>query len=216
MKYINHMTSSCDDEKHSMAIYKMGLAAYGAYWIIVEKIASQIRPESVSTSIRVPNELWSSWLRTRSDHALRLLRTLHDTKLIVCEFINGYTSVSVPNILKYGDEYTKRLLPKRTKTPDTLPILSGFPAVPEQQTIYTDDFDKFWKCYPKSIGKKVAFESFKRVSKSYPAEDVIEAAKEYSKKCAQDKTEEKFILHPSTFLNKDRWKDYCFEKEATI
>ena len=213
MKYINHMTSSCDDEKHSMAIHRAGLAVYGAYWIIVEKIASQIRPESISTTIRVPNELWSSWLRVRSDHAMRLLRTLHDEKLIVCEFINGATSVSVPNILKYGDEYTKRLLPKRIKTPDTLPTLSGFPAVPEQLTIYTDEFAQFWEAYPKRIGKRVAFDSFKKVVKTYPPKDLVDAATEYAKKCEKDKTEEKFILHPSTFLNKDRWKDYCFEKE---
>jgi hypothetical protein len=197
-----------------MAIHKMGLAAYGAYWIIVEKIAAQIRPESISTTIRVPNELWSSWLRTRIDHAMRLLRTLHDERLIICEFADKATSVSVPNILKYGDEYTKRLMPKRIKTPDTLPLQSGLPAVPEQQT-YTPEFAQFWKCYPKCIGKRVAFDSFRRVIKTYPATDVIEAATEYSKKCDQDKTEEKFIMHPSTFLNKDRWKDYCFEKEVT-
>ena len=207
------MTSSSDDEKHSMAIHKMGIAAYGAYWIIVEKIAAQIRPESVSTTIRVHNELWASWLRTRSDHAMRLLRTLHCSNLIICEFTDGITSVSVPNILKYGDEYTKRLLPKRIKTPDALPILSGFPAVPEQLTIYTDDFAQFWEAYPKRIGKRVALDSFKRVTKSYPPKDLTDAATEYAKKCVQDKTDEKFILHPSTFLNKDRWKDYCFEKE---
>jgi hypothetical protein len=114
--------------------------------------------------------------------------------------------------LKYGDEYTKRLLPKRTKTPDTLPMLSGFPAVPEQLTnIYTEDFVHFWERYPKKIGKQVALESFRRVIKTYPPGDIIRASEEYAKKCAKDKTEDRYILHPSTFLNKDRWKDHCFE-----
>ena len=28
----------------------------------------------------------------------------------------------------------------------------------------------------------------------------------------KEKREEKFVMHPATFLEKDRWKDYCFEK----
>jgi len=86
--------------------------------------------------------------------------------------------------------------------------------VKKNPSAYTPEFSSFWEAYPKHIGKQVAFESYQRVVPTYPAEDVIAAAKEYAQKCAHDKTEEKFILHPSTFLNKDRWKDYCFEKEV--
>lgn len=130
MKYINHMTSAHNDDKHISAMYKMGLAAYGAYWVILEKIASQIRPESVTTSMRVPHETWSRLLRTRIDHATRLLRVLHETGLIICEFDGEYTTVSVPNLLKYGDEYTKKVLRKSIESRDKVRTHSGSPAVP--------------------------------------------------------------------------------------
>ena len=79
---------------------------------------------------------------------------------------------------------------------------------------YTTEFLLFWKVYPRQIGKQVAFESYRRIVPQYPHEDVIEAAREYAEQCVKDQKEEKFILHPSTFLNKGRWKDYCFDRDG--
>jgi len=83
-----------------------------------------------------------------------------------------------------------------------------------QEIAYTDDFLKFWSEYPRKIGKQVAFESYRRVVPEYPSEDVISAAREYADYCEKEKKEETFILHPSTFLNKGRWKDYCFDRDG--
>ena len=80
---------------------------------------------------------------------------------------------------------------------------------------YTADFISFWNEYPRSIGKHEALKAFLRVTKEYPSSDVISAAKEYSLQCGKDNTPKKFIKHPRTFLNEDRWKDYCFEEESS-
>lgn len=80
---------------------------------------------------------------------------------------------------------------------------------------YAETFQAFWRHYPRRIGKQVAYESFLRVVKDYPPEDVTAAAIEYARQCHTERKEEKFMLHPSTFLNKDRWKDYCFEEVKT-
>lgn len=81
-----------------------------------------------------------------------------------------------------------------------------------KRTTYSDDFRAFWSAYPRAIGKLVAFEAWGKVVKEYPPADLIRSAKEYAAKCEELKTEERFILHPATFLRKDRWKDYCFEE----
>jgi len=82
------------------------------------------------------------------------------------------------------------------------------------KTIYTDGFKSFWEVYPKLVGKQVAFEGWKRLLRAgYPEADIISAAKEYAK--TREGKEDEFTLHPATFLNKGRWKDYCFEDETT-
>jgi hypothetical protein len=130
MKYFNHMTSSVEDQKHEELIERTGLAGYGAYWIVLEKIASQIRPECVSTSLKLSWRNWARHLRTSTQKAQVLLRSMNDARLVRITEIDGLIEVDVPNILKYGDEYTKRLGIKPRQTPDKLPRISGTPAVP--------------------------------------------------------------------------------------
>ena len=130
MKYINHMTSSHDDEKHRAAMDLAGLQAYGAYWIICEKIAAQIRPECVSTSLQLSWKSWASSLQVDPRVARRLVRVIGESRLAIVEETDSGARVNIPNLLKYGDEYTKKVLKKSGQTPDKLPTISGSPAVP--------------------------------------------------------------------------------------
>lgn len=78
---------------------------------------------------------------------------------------------------------------------------------------YTESFSSFWWAYPRQVGKQVAFEAWKRLLRDgYPDSDLIEAAGRYA--TARTGEDEKFTLHPATFLNKGRWKDYCFEDDT--
>ena len=124
------MTSSHDDEKHRAAMDLAGLQAYGAYWIICEKIAAQIRPECVSTSLQLSWKSWASSLQVDPRVARRLVRVIGESRLAIVEETDNGARVNIPNLLKYGDEYTKKVLKKSGQTPDKLPTMSGSPAVP--------------------------------------------------------------------------------------
>lgn len=237
MKYINHMTSSSDDEKHESLIEKCGMAGYGAYWVVVEKIAAQIRPECVSTSLTLSWRNWGRHLRTSPQQAQFWLRSMNCKQLIVLTEIDGVAKVDIPNILKYGDEYTKRLGINSRQTPDKLPTMSGLPAVPAVQavqdqdqslspvgtggkrarkqrtiTVYPMSFLHFWREYPRPIEKKVALKSWTRnIEAGFPPADMVRSAIGYSQECARLHTEERFIKHPSTFLNEERWKSYLYK-----
>lgn len=134
MKYINHMTASGDDEKHQALMARVGLRGYGAYWIIAEKIGAQIRPESCDTSMGLTWQRWGNHLGVEGDSARRLIRSMAEVGLIELEEVGKIASVNMPNILKYADEYTKRVGIKSGQTPDTtrekLRKLSGTPALP--------------------------------------------------------------------------------------
>lgn len=67
-------------------------------------------------------------------------------------------------------------------------------------------FDEFWAHYPRKIGKRAALLAFERAVKRAPAEAIIEGAKRF----AADPNlplDRRFIPHPATWLNQDRWED---------
>lgn len=83
------------------------------------------------------------------------------------------------------------------------------PAVPvkaKKQTGYTDDFENFWRTYPRRIEKKSAFKAWKTALKSGATADEITAgAVRYAKYRAGEP--ERFTKHPSTWLNQGCWED---------
>lgn len=70
---------------------------------------------------------------------------------------------------------------------------------------YTQEFESFWLIYPRRKEKRKAFKAWSARTKEnvYP-EDMITAATNYSLYCKNQRTEERFIKHPSTFLGPDK------------
>lgn len=83
------------------------------------------------------------------------------------------------------------------------------PAVPvkaKKPSGYTDDFENFWRTYPRRIEKKSAFKAWKTALKSGATADEITAgAARYAKYRAGEP--ERFTKHPSTWLNQGCWED---------
>lgn len=78
------------------------------------------------------------------------------------------------------------------------------------ESIYSKDFEDFWKEYPRKRNKGYAFKNFNtRLKKGWKAEQLIKAAKAYRYEVESEGTEEKYIKHASTFLSdKEPFKDY--------
>lgn len=63
-------------------------------------------------------------------------------------------------------------------------------------------FKEFWEIYPRKVGKGEAYSKYKaRVKSGWKPEELLEAAKNYASKIARERTESKYIKHPSTFLS---------------
>lgn len=79
----------------------------------------------------------------------------------------------------------------------------------KKKTTYTPEFDEFWNVYPRKIGKVECFKTWERVIKNgeHPS-FIIQCATNYAKDCEMKGTEDRFIKHPKTFLNDERYKDY--------
>ena len=66
-------------------------------------------------------------------------------------------------------------------------------------------FDKFWKIYPRSVGKAKAKEAFNKAVRKVTLDTIMSAVEEYTYSVKGKDT--KFIPHASTWLNQERWDD---------
>lgn len=68
-------------------------------------------------------------------------------------------------------------------------------------------FALFWEVYPRKVGKGKAEKVFIReLSSGLPPDEIMKATANYLAHLRREKTESKFILHGSTFMN--QWKDW--------
>lgn len=76
------------------------------------------------------------------------------------------------------------------------------------------EFAKFYEIFPRHVGRKPAFEAWKKVLKAgkKTAAELIEAAEAYAEYRAGKP--KKYTLHPATWLNQERWADE-YEEDNT-
>ena len=68
-------------------------------------------------------------------------------------------------------------------------------------------FDDFWQQYPRRIAKGASRKAFDAALKITTAEEIILGAIRFADYCKQVGTEPRYIPHPSTWLNGERWED---------
>jgi len=82
--------------------------------------------------------------------------------------------------------------------------------VPERKRIccFDENFEIFWKHYPKRVGKKAAEKAWLKIDKPVEVLKKIISALEWQTTSDQWKKEGgQFIPHPTTYLNQGRWMD---------
>jgi len=134
MKYVTHLTVAAEDDKHEDLRRRMGggihgQAAYGIYWVVAEKIGAQIRPESVSTSLTKTERKWAEILDIRVPFFRKWVESVRLAKLALIETDGKLVTINMPNILKYCDEYSRKVGIKSGHAPERLRRDSGTPAL---------------------------------------------------------------------------------------
>lgn len=94
---------------------------------------------------------------------------------------------------------------------DTESYTDSPPIVPPKGTKkkasnYTDDFELFWKAYPRKVGKGAAAKAWGKATQRHPGKQIIEAAKNVSRQVDEGR-DKKYVKHPATWLNADGWHD---------
>jgi hypothetical protein len=71
-------------------------------------------------------------------------------------------------------------------------------------TVQSEQFDDFWRQYPKREGKKPAFKAFTSALRRATFEDIIAGVIRYQ---SSDKVQRGFVMLASRWLNEDHWED---------
>ncbi len=78
------------------------------------------------------------------------------------------------------------------------------------------NFDEFWNIYPRKTAKGTALRAFKGAMKKTDYESLKSGLDSYVETIRANGTEERFIAHPATWLNGERWTDEAPEESTTI
>ena len=151
----------------------------------------------------------------------RALTALKSLGNIEIKSTNKYSIITVVNWDKYQDENGKRTSSEqqtnsRTTTEEQqtnnkrTQHKNGKNGKKEKNIYICSFFQSVWDEYPKKLGKnKVTKAAMEQLEEAGEA-TVMDAVRNYSEKIKRDGTDEKYIMHGSTFFN-GAWRDYVVE-----
>ena len=114
---------------------------------------------------------------------------------------------------------SKKIIKKSVIKIDNLPLSKKIHTKETitKENIYNQKFDEFWEAYPKKVGKKPALIKWNKLTIKQKDMAII-GAKYYRDEIIEKGTEDDFIKHPSTFLNKkaEYWMDYQEKRKSGL
>lgn len=156
----------------------------------------------------------------------RALTALKSLGNIEIKATNKYSIITVVNWDKYQEENGKRTSGEqqtnsKTTTEEqqsnskTTQHKNGKNVKKEKNIYICSFFQSVWDEYPKKLGKnkvtKAAMEQLEEAGETA----VMDAVRRYVEKIKRDGTEEKYIMHGSTFFN-GAWRDYVVEEKPEL
>ena len=144
----------------------------------------------------------------------RCIKDLIDAKLILKE--ERFENLSGEIIRQTSNMYYLQVDTHGVQS-DTHPSITMKPHITtnKEPNIYTKDFDDWWNVYPRKAGSKnKAFTIYKKIiDKEIDKDELYSKTIKY--KQSVHGTEQRFIPHPTTWLNGKRW-EIIEEKDNTV
>ena len=113
------MTTAHNDERLIEICEQYGLEAYGFWWMLCEIVAEQM-DGSDRCAVAYPLKSWASKFRISPRKTADFFMVFSDNLLVFSEYDRSNCvekiKISIPKLLKYRDEYSK----KSGHTPDKL------------------------------------------------------------------------------------------------
>jgi hypothetical protein len=104
--------------------------------------------------------------------------------------------------MDHGKDHARRGVSECARSEPALIESPAPPAVREPE-----GFEDFWRVYPRRTGKGSARKAWVQARKRATFDQILIGADRFAAALAKAHTEERFVPHPATWLNADRWSD---------
>ncbi|OSX91566.1 helix-turn-helix domain-containing protein [Bacillus mycoides] len=81
--------------------------------------------------------------------------------------------------------------------------------IQEEDTDYSQSFEKLWEIYPKKIDKKLGYKSFKMATKKHSIETICLGTQRYAQYIKGNSVETRYVKHATTFFNNECYLEYA-------
>jgi hypothetical protein len=109
------------------------------------------------------------------------------------------------NVTSSGDTSVTQTVSEPSTEPSIPPYS---PPGEETDSIYSEDFEKFWSAYPRKTKKGYAWKSWQKIkSPRAPLSEIVASVELHKQSKDWLKDDGEYIPHPSTWLNGRCWED---------
>jgi hypothetical protein len=218
------MTATRQDEKVAAYLALCGakrIEGYGFFWSLLEVVASTIDAKSNCCTITYPLTTWSRLLYCHHHSVGKYIGNLEVTGIVTCKWQESNLQVTIPNILKYRDEYSRKSgqHPESVRTKEQIQSKiqiqskdippTPFPKTRQKQALTSEQkvwFAQFWGRFWRRTGKGAAEDSFRKGVVTAESFDAVMVALELQSPGMLQR-EPNMRPMPSTWLNQRRWED---------
>ncbi|HEY1037357.1 MAG TPA: Lin1244/Lin1753 domain-containing protein [Candidatus Paceibacterota bacterium] len=207
MKWFKHYSDSYSNLKLQQVLSEHGTEGYGFFWICVEFVAQQ------GTNSRIKIE--KNWKRVlahighvseeRMNHLLNFFASVNLIDKRGLEIGDLY----IPKLKDYGDEYSDKLRRKSRQGRDNVGLdKTRTEEIRPDKNRNEEQFQIFYKEYPNKKGKGQAIRAWNKLKITEELfEEIMSGLKKLKLSKGWIAERGKYIPHPSTFLNGQRWLD---------
>lgn len=119
------MTDCAQDPKIRQVRAEFGNDGYAAYWLIVETISASFTRQNPISEITFAAKTWAKICEISPKKLQKFLEFSQKINLLSYKVHQELISIKVPNLLKYGDEYTGKKNALSGQNPESVGTLSG-------------------------------------------------------------------------------------------
>jgi hypothetical protein len=225
MEWFKHDANANLDEKLQEVLLDYGLEGYGLYWYCVELIVGKVNADNITFELKHDARIIARNTGSTVQKVEEMMKRFVDVGL----FENQDGSITCLKVAKRlmtsatSNPQMRNLIQniKQNQTvtesschhhDDIMPDKIRLDKKEENRLdkkkhnivalVVNEDFDSFWKRYPKKVGKDKAILAWKK--KSPKLDDVLYALS-WQIDCEQWRRG--YIPNPATYLNEGRWQD---------
>jgi hypothetical protein len=225
MEWFKHDSNANLDEKLQEVLLDYGLEGYGLYWYCVELIVGKVNADNITFELKHDARIIARNTGSTAQKVEEMMKRFVDVGLfenqdgsITCLKVakrlmtSATSNTQMRNLIqniKQNQVVTDKschrhdeVMPEEIRRDKKEEIRLDKKTHSAVALVVDEDFDQFWKRYPKKVGKDKAMTAWKKKS---PKLDNVLYALSWQIDCEQWRRG--YIPNPATYLNEGRWQD---------